>query len=82
MLEGLLGSFIDKEQVVKDYISDAIERVAKEFKLEHNEISFMIRPVDEEFAFRVYAVKLVNSQPKEILKEVTIKDIVAPPEDE
>lgn len=80
MLGNLLGGFVDKEQITKDYITDALESVAKDNGLENKEICFMIKPINDKYEFKVYAVKVVDNKPANMIREVTIKEIVSPDE--
>lgn len=76
MLGGLLGGLINKEEITKDYIKDALEGAAQEFGLKHNELTFMIQPQNGEFDFKIWIIKLVNGAPKQTLREITVKEIV------
>lgn len=78
MLGNLLGGFVDKEQITKDYITDTLESVAKQNGLESKDICFMIKPINEKFEFKVYAIKVVDNKPGSLIREVTIKEIVSP----
>ena len=80
-LQDLLGGFVDKEQITRDYITDAIEAVGKENGLTNKEICFMIKPTNEKFDFKIYAVKVVDNKPANIIREVTIKEIVSDAEE-
>lgn len=81
MLGNLLGGFVDKEQITRDYITDALEDVANENGLTNKEICFMIKPINEKFDFKIYAVKVVDNKPGIIIREVTIKEIVSQSDD-
>lgn len=76
MFDKLLGSLVDKEQASKDAITDALEAAAAEFGLKHDELTFMIRPINAEFEFKVWIVRLENGAPKKVLREITVKEIV------
>lgn len=77
MLGNLLGGFVDKEQITKDYITDALEIVAKENGLTDKEICFMIKPTNNKFEFKIYAVKVVDNKPGALIREITVKEIVS-----
>ncbi len=75
MLGGLLSSMLPVEQIVKDKIKDALQKVADEYGFSHNELRFIIQPEDEEYNFKVIICKLENGSAK-IVRELTVKDIV------
>ena len=78
MLGDLLSGFVDKEQVTKDYITDALETIATENGLTSNDICFMIKPTNDKFDFKVYAVRVRVNKPGALIREVTVKEIVSP----
>ncbi len=86
MLGELLGGFIDKAEIAKDAIQDALENVCKELSEKdgkpytHDDFIIAIKPVDGEFKFKCYILKATpefsNSIPGAIVREITIKEII------
>lgn len=77
-LDGLMGGLVDKEQITKDYITDALSLATTEFKLERKELMFFIKPVNDQFEFKIYIIHwdAENNIPKKFLREITVKEIV------
>ena len=81
MFQNLLGGFVDKEQITKDYITDALEIVAKENGLTAKDLCFMIKPINEKFEFKIYVLKVVDNKPGSLIREITVKEIVSEAEE-
>lgn len=77
-LESMMGGLIDKEQITKDYIKDALSLAATEFKIERKELMFFIKPINDEFEFKIYIIHwdAEKNIPKKFLREITVKEIV------
>lgn len=77
MLGSLLGGFIDKEQITRDHIQDALERVAAELQCSHTDFFISIKPTDEQFNQKYVIYKTIESVLAETAKEFNIsyKDI-------
>jgi len=82
-LENMMGGLVDKEQITKDYIKDALSLAALEFKLDRKELMFFIKPVSDEFDFKIYIIHwdIEKNVPKKFLREITVKEIVDSGED-
>ncbi len=79
MFANMMGGLVDKEQITKDYITDALALAAKEFNLDRSELIFIIRPIKEDFTFKVYISQCepATGMPKKFLREITISEIVS-----
>lgn len=78
MLSSLMGGLVDKEQITKDYITDALSLAAQEFKIARKELMFFIKPINDEFEFKIYIIHwdAEKNIPKKFLREITVKEIV------
>jgi hypothetical protein len=76
MLENLLGSFIDKEEAVKDTIKDALTDLSEELSLPFNKFFIMIKAVDEKCNFKLHVFTLNDANVPQFVRELTVKEIV------
>ena len=76
MLAGLMGGFIDKEQITFDTIQATLENVAEELGCNYKDFFIMIKPVNEEFVMKFYVYKMENGVPKPV-REITLKEILS-----
>lgn len=74
-LKDLMGGLVDKEQVTKDTITDALEKVAEELNVPFSSLFIMIKPINAEFGFRCDIYKLVDNKPVHV-REITVAEIV------
>lgn len=72
---GLLDGLFDKEQMTRDTIQGALENVAEELNCNHKDLFFMIKPVNEEFDFKVYIYQTNGAAPK-MVREIPLKEIL------
>jgi hypothetical protein len=78
MLSKLLGGLVsdeDKANAIKDVIQDALEDVAEQYKLSHEELFFMIKPVSAKFDFGIWIYKIESPKPT-MLREISLKEIL------
>ncbi len=78
MFGSILGNIFDKEKMVKDMIQSTLEDVAAELGCKHNELFLMIKPVAEDFDFKVYIYK---GLPPVCVRQITIKEILGDSEE-
>lgn len=75
MFGDLLKGIVDKESLAKDTISDALEKTATELGCSHSELFFTIKPIDEEFSFKIYVYRTVAGTAPKFEREITLKEI-------
>jgi hypothetical protein len=75
MLGNLLGSLVDKEQIVRDTIQSTLENLADELHCQHNELFIMIKPIDSDFNMIFHVYKMVEGVPKPI-REIPLTEIL------
>jgi hypothetical protein len=75
MLAGLMGGFVNKEQMTFDTIQNTLENVAEELGCSFTDFFIMIKPVDGDFKMKFYIYKIENGVPKPI-REITLKEIL------
>jgi len=77
MFEGLLGGLIDKEQITRDYIQNALEKVSQELGCSYKDFFIMIRPSDEDFNHKYFICKYDEKGNPKMVREITLKEILA-----
>jgi len=77
MFEGLLGGLIDKEQITRDYIQNALLKVSEELECSHKDFFIMIRPSDEDFNHRYFICKYDEKGNPKMVREITLKEILS-----
>lgn len=78
MLEGLgkmLGNVMDTEQITKDKIQDALEKVAKELNAPYSDFRIEISPIDADFNF-ICTIFHVKENKHYKIREITVKEIL------
>lgn len=78
MLEGLASALMggmDKEQITKDTIQDALEKVASELDKPFTDFFIMIKPIDTEYNFRCDIFQYIDKKPHHV-REITVAEIV------
>lgn len=76
MLEGLLGNLINKEEAVKDTITDALKDLSEELSVPFSKFFIMIKPVDEKFSFKLHVFMFNEANVPQFVRELTVKEIV------
>lgn len=84
MFSNLLGSFFDKEKIVRETIQEALGNVLEELNKEkstedaynHNNIFIMIKPFNEEFDFKCYIYLVVNGSAPKLVREISLSEIL------
>lgn len=76
MLEGLLGNLINKEEAVRETITDALNDLSEELNLPFSKFFVMIKPIDEKFNFKLHVFILNDSNIPQFVRELTVKEIV------
>jgi hypothetical protein len=77
MLAGMLGGLIDKEQMIYDTIQTALENVAEELGCTHKDFFVMIRPMNEDYDFKLFICKYdENGNPMKV-REMMLKEILS-----
>lgn len=77
MLAGMLGGLIDKEQMIYDTIQTALENVAEELDCTHKDFFVMIRPMNEDYDFKLFICKYdENGNPMKV-REMMLKEILS-----
>lgn len=79
MLEGIFKGLVSDEskaQAASDMIGLAMASVSGEFNLPMDKIAFFIRPGDQEWTPKVYAVEINDGKPVRMLREVTLLEVV------
>ena len=76
MLEGLLGNLINKEESVRETITDALNDLSEELNLPFSKFFVMIKPIDEKFNFKLHVFILNDSNIPQFVRELTVKEIV------
>jgi|LakMenE01Jun11ns_1017448.scaffolds.fasta_scaffold9233636_2 hypothetical protein len=75
MLQGLIGSLFDKEQIVSDTIQETLERVANELSCTFKDLFVMIKPFNDEFNFKCYIYRIDDGVPK-LIREIPLSEIL------
>lgn len=77
MLAGMLGGLIDKEQMIYDTIQTALENVAEELGCTYKDFFVMIRPMNEDYDFKLFICKYdENGNPMKV-REMMLKEILS-----
>ena len=71
---GLFDGLFDKEQMVKDTITNCLENLKEELNCKHDELFIMIKPTNLELDFKCWVYK-VDGSPK-LLREISLKEIL------
>jgi len=75
MFGNLLGSLIDKEKIIREYLENTIEDVSEELNCAPDRLFIMIKPVSSETkTFKVY-LYIIDGAPK-LVREMELKEFV------
>ena len=72
----LLAGLFNAEGAVKQQVPESLKELSEEFNLQSDQISLMIQPINGDFEFKVYAIKLDQGRPVGLLREVPLSEIV------
>ncbi len=81
MFGDLLNSVINKEQMTRDTVQDALENVAQELKCPYTDFFLMIKPTDKEFNHMYFVCKFDEKGNPKKVREISLKEILNPGED-
>lgn len=77
MFGELLGGMVDKVQITKDYISDALTDTAAELKVTFDKLFYMIKPYNAECDFKIYIYRTDNDKGTPVfVREIKVEEIV------
>ena len=76
MFGDLLGGLIDKEQITRDTIQGALERISEETGKSYKDFFIMIRPKDEEFNHKYFICGYDEKGNPSMIREITLKEIL------
>lgn len=78
MLGGILSGLLDKEQIIKDYMGQTLENVAKELNCPFDNIFIMIKPIkpDSSEDFKAYLYQITPGTSPKMIREMIIKEFV------
>ncbi len=76
MFGELLGGLIDKEEMTRKTIKNALEDVAEELGCSHKECFITIMPTDEKFNHKYFVCKYDESGNPKMVREITLKEIL------
>lgn len=74
LLKGLMP---DKEQMVRDIIQGALEKVAEELNCPFTDFFIMIRPMDAEFNHKYFICTYDEKGNPKMVREITLKEILS-----
>jgi hypothetical protein len=78
MFGNLLGSLIDKEKIIRDYLENTIEDVAEELNCTPDQVFIMIKPVSSSTnSFKVYLYSLSQGGAPKMVREMELKEFVS-----
>lgn len=77
MFGEMLGGLVDKEQMTRDTIQDALEKIAIELKCSYKDFFIMIRPNDDEFNHSYYVCKYDDKGNPTKVRQITLKEILS-----
>lgn len=80
MLEGLLGAFVDKEDITFKTIQKTLKNLAKELNCGYKELFIMILPCKEDFSMKFYVYQITPSERK-FIREISLKEVLGIEED-
>lgn len=76
MIGNLMNGLIDKEQIVKDYLTDMLENLHTELGGEYKDYFVMIHSKDAEFTPVCHVMKMNENRVPKLVREITIKEII------
>jgi hypothetical protein len=78
MFGEILKGFIDKEQIIKDYMGKTLEQVAEELDCPFDNIFIMIKPIksDSSEDFKAYLYQILPGSAPKLIREMAIKEFV------
>lgn len=72
-----LGSLIDKEKIIREYLENTIEDVSEELGVKPSEIFIMIKPTTkEDNSFDVHLYRLIENAPPQYVRMMSLKEFV------
>ena len=82
MFGDLLGGFIDKNKIVKDYIIDCLTDLAQELQCNYKELCVVIRPKNEQMDFDFWLCRFGADGISKPLRSITLDEILGGKEEE
>ena len=77
MFGNLLGSLVDKEKIIREYIENTIEDVAEELKCQPDHVFIMIKPISANSQnFKVYLYDMSQGGAPKMVREMELKEFV------
>ena len=78
MLGKFFDGFIDKKQIIKDYMSTTLANVAKELDCPNDQLFIMIKPIkpDSSEDFKAYLYQIIPGAAPKMIREMAISEFV------
>lgn len=67
---------MDMAEMATPVIQESIKGVSQKFGIKANEIVITLKPVDEEFNFKVEVLRITGENRLSLIKEMTVKEFI------
>jgi hypothetical protein len=72
----MLSGLFNTEKIVSDTIKNSLEEIAIELQCSYKDFFVMIKPTNESFEMKFYVYKIVENNPPQFVREISLKEIL------